>query len=83
MIAQLKRAAFRSPGKDAPVPARRAKLSINVSTVVSERLRDLAYRHRLSESSIVEVALKNLFGSDDDSQLGALLRQRGATLRSR
>jgi len=62
---------------------RRAKLSINVSGDISERLRYLAHGQRLSESSIVEVALKSLFGHGDDAELGTLLRQRGASLRSK
>jgi len=62
---------------------KRAKLSINVSGDVSEHLRNLAYKHRLSESSIVEVALKGLFGHGDDAHIGTLLRQQGATLRSK
>jgi hypothetical protein len=36
---------------------RRSKLSVNVNYDISERLRNLAYTHRLSESSIVEIAL--------------------------
>ena len=63
--------------------AKRAKLSINVNHDVSERLRNLAYSHRLSESSIVEIALKQLFLKGDDTQIGALLNRLGATLKSK
>ncbi|HME82869.1 MAG TPA: hypothetical protein VKF82_12465 [Candidatus Eremiobacteraceae bacterium] len=66
-----------------PREQKRAKLSVNVSAGVSDHLRNLAYKHRLSESSIVEVALKTLFVGGDDEQLGVVLRQNGATLRSR
>lgn len=59
----------------------RNKLSVNVGHDISERLRSLAYAHRLSESSIVEVALTMFFARGDDAMLGVLLRELGATLR--
>ena len=61
----------------------RNKLSVNVGHDISERLRSLAYTHRLSESSIVEVALTMFFARGDDALLGVLLRELGATLRRR
>ena len=57
------------------------KLSVNVSYEVGQRLKRLAFEQRLSESSIVEVALMLLFGRGDDEHLGVFLRQRGASLR--
>jgi hypothetical protein len=63
--------------------AARSKLSVNVSHDISERLRSLAYTHRLSESSIVEVALTMFFARGDDELLGVILKQLGATLRRR
>ena len=63
--------------------AARSKLSVNVSHDISERLRSLAYTHRLSESSIVEVALSMFFARGDDEVLGVILKQLGATLRRR
>lgn len=59
----------------------RSKLSVNVAHDISERLRSLAYTHRLSESSIVEVALAMFFARGDDALLGVILKQLGATLR--
>jgi len=59
----------------------RHKLSVNVDRDISERLRSLAYAHRLSESSIVEVALTMFFARGDDALLGVILRELGATLR--
>jgi hypothetical protein len=59
----------------------RSKLSLNVSHEISERLRSLAYSHRLSESSIVEVALTMFFARGDDALLGAILKELGASLR--
>jgi hypothetical protein len=61
----------------------RSKLSVNVAHDISERLRSLAYTHRLSESSIVEVALAMFFARGDDALLGVILKQLGATLRRR
>jgi len=58
------------------------KLSVNVSTEVGGRLRKLAFDERLSESSIVEIALSQLFGKNpNDGALGRFLRDHGATLR--
>lgn len=68
------------------VPAsheRRCKLSVNVSYDIAERLRNLAYLHRLSESSIVEIGLAMFFARGDDELLGVLLKQLGATRRSK
>jgi hypothetical protein len=69
----------REAGSDSA--ASRSKLSVNVSHDISERLRDLAYIHRLSESSIVEVALTMFFARGDDELLGVMLKQLGAVLR--
>jgi hypothetical protein len=57
------------------------KLSVNVSAEQGERLRTLAFEQRVSESSIVQVALHLFFGQGEDRQLGATLREHGATLR--
>jgi|SRR5579863_5240444 len=64
-------------------PATRSKLSVNVNHQISERLRSLAYNYRLSESSIVEIALTIFFARGDDALLGLLLKQLGATRRSK
>ena len=57
------------------------KLSVNVSGELGERLRNLAFEQRLSESSIVQVALQLFFARGDDALLGMLLKELGATLR--
>ena len=62
-----------------PTPA--VKLSVNVSGGVGDALRRLAFDERLSESSIVEVALTELFSHNDGPGLGNFLRARGASLR--
>jgi predicted transcriptional regulator len=63
--------------REAPV-----KLSVNVSPEIGSRLRRLAFDERLSESSIVEVALGQLFAKiATDAGLGRFLREHGASLR--
>jgi hypothetical protein len=71
---------------DAPVTSRyghQVKLSVNVPPDVGERLRALAFEHRLSGSSIIQVALRQFFARGDDTTLGVLLRELGASLRRR
>ena len=65
----------------APVEPDLVKLSVNVSGEIGTRLREVAFQQRLSESSIVEVALGLLFRRSDGQSLGSVLRQHGATLR--
>ena len=65
---------------DAPAP-NTMKLSINVSHEIGNRLRRLAFERRVSESSIVEVALQALYADRDDHQMAHVLREGGATLR--
>jgi len=57
------------------------KLSVNVSAEQGERVRTLAFEQRVSESSIVQVALQLLFMRGNDVLVGDLLREKGATLR--
>jgi hypothetical protein len=63
-----------------PAPAV-SKLSANVDADLYERLRELAHIHRVSESSIVDVALRRFFALGDDVALGPILHASGATLR--
>ncbi|HEY1727426.1 MAG TPA: hypothetical protein VGG22_03485 [Candidatus Baltobacteraceae bacterium] len=65
----------------APAAPEVVKLSVNVSEEIGTRLRQVAFEQRLSESSIVEVALGLLFRRSDGPTLGSVLRQHGATLR--
>ena len=57
------------------------KLSINVAEDLGTRLRTLAFNERVSESSIVEVALALFYEAGDDEALAEQLRARGASLR--
>jgi predicted transcriptional regulator len=60
-----------------------AKLSINVPEALGDRLRTFAFAHRLSGSSIIQVALEEFFARGDDIALAILLRESGASLRRR
>src|ERR1700720_4119698 len=73
------RVSFRLPPADHPSPI--GKLSANVDVELYERLRELAHVHRVSESSIVDLALRRFFAVGDDGALGAILHESGATLR--
>lgn len=57
------------------------KFSVNLHHEIGNRLKEAAFQLRLSESSIVEVALKELFSRISPDLLEAFLRQNGASLR--
>lgn len=59
------------------------RFTVNLSAEIARELRDVAERHRVSESSIVEIALRQLLRRVNASALGAFLRDRGACLRRR
>jgi hypothetical protein len=64
-----------------PDQPRAVKLSVNVSAETGGRLRKVAFEERLSESSIVEIALELLFARTTDTTVGKFLREHGASLR--
>ncbi|GAC1300199.1 MAG: hypothetical protein NVSMB19_06320 [Vulcanimicrobiaceae bacterium] len=66
---------------DAPGTPSTVKLSVNVSHAIGGRLRKIAFDERLSESSIVEIALELLFAESSDVHIGKFLHDRGASLR--
>ncbi len=68
------------PSPDAS-PPKAMKFSINLAADVGSELKRIAFDQRLSESSIVEVALRQLLGRVSPEALGAFLRRNGATLR--
>jgi predicted transcriptional regulator len=72
------RAVFESLSEAEDLPV---KLSVNVSADVGQRLRRIAFEERLSESSIVEIALMDFFGRMSEVEVGSYLRAQGATLR--
>jgi hypothetical protein len=70
------------PSSDAAVAAGKSiKLSVNVSGETGKRLRRIAYGERLSESSIVQIALTLMFDKMSDATVGTFLREQGASLR--
>lgn len=64
-------------------PANALKFSINLSSQVGSELRRVAFEERVSESSVIEIALLQLFGKVSSERLGAFLKQHGACLRRR
>jgi hypothetical protein len=59
------------------------RFTVNISAEVGEELRDIAFTHRVSESSIVEIALRQLFRRVNGAALGTFLHDHGACLRRR
>lgn len=59
------------------------KFSINISAEVGAELRRIAFEERVSESSIIEIALRQLFRKVSPDRLGMFLKQNGACLRRR
>ena len=67
-----------------------AKPAVRIATVshtldvkLAERLREFAFRQRVSESAVIEHALRGFFDDGSDADLGTTLRKAGATLRRR
>lgn len=59
------------------------RFTVNIAQDVGDQLKEIAFENRVSESSIIEVALRQLFRRVGTGQLGAFLRQNGACLRRR
>ncbi|GAC1389938.1 MAG: hypothetical protein NVSMB31_06380 [Vulcanimicrobiaceae bacterium] len=57
------------------------KLSINVTQDIGLRLKRLAFDHDVSESSIIEIALREFLAQEPRRGWENTLRQKGATLR--
>lgn len=57
------------------------RFTVNLSAEIATELRDIAARHRVSESSVVEIALRQLVRRVSGPALGIFLRDRGACLR--
>ena len=55
------------------------KLSVSLDPDIRQRLRELAYKHEVSASSIIEIALEQLF-ERGERKLAEVIRERG-TLR--
>lgn len=59
------------------------RMTLNLSSDVGGRVRDIAHVNRVSESSVVEIALRHLFSHIPAEAIGTYLRQHGACLRRR
>ena len=59
------------------------RFTVNIAQDVGDQLKEIAFENRVSESSIIEVALRQLFRRVGPAQLGAFLRLNGACLRRR
>jgi len=57
------------------------KMSINVPASLGRRVKQLAFNAEVSESAIVEAALRKLIDAKSDSVLTKQLKREGATLR--
>jgi hypothetical protein len=57
------------------------KFSVNLHHEIGNHLKEAAFQLRLSESSIVEVALRELFARIEPDRLEPFLRENGASLR--
>ena len=62
-------------------PQNSQRFTVNLSAEIGRELRKIADRHRVSESSVVEIALRHLLRRVSDHGLGTFLRDRGACLR--
>jgi hypothetical protein len=59
------------------------RFTVNISQDVGDQLKAIAFENRVSESSVIEVALRQLFRRVTPPALGSFLRQNGACLRRR
>jgi hypothetical protein len=64
-------------------PDHAQRITVNLSAEVSDELRSIAVRCSVSESSIVEIALRQLFRRVGPAALGSFLREHGGCLRRR
>ncbi|MBV8074706.1 MAG: hypothetical protein JO140_04680 [Candidatus Eremiobacteraeota bacterium] len=81
---QTKRAG-NAPALPAPVHPQStvAKVSHTLEVDLAERLREFAFRERISESAVIEYALQRFFLSAREVTLGTSLRESGAGRRRR
>jgi hypothetical protein len=74
-----------APERPAAVAERKtlriSTVSHTLDTDVAERLRYFAFHQRVSESAVIEFALRQFFEAADDASLGRRLRDSGAALR--
>jgi hypothetical protein len=64
-------------------PENAQRITVNLSGDIGDQLRSIASECRVSESSVVEIALRQLFRRVGPPALGMFLRERGGCLRRR
>ena len=64
-------------------PGNAERITANLSAEISEQLHRVAERCRVSESALVEIALRDLFRRVGPDALSTFLRERGGCLRRR
>lgn len=64
-------------------PADAQRFTVNIAAEVAEELRNIAATHRVSESSVVEISLRQLFRRIPPATMGSFLHDHGACLRRR
>lgn len=57
------------------------KIGGMVANEIADRLKTIAFTSRLSESVILEMALRSFFGDRSDAEIGMMLRANGARRR--
>jgi hypothetical protein len=62
-------------------PTDAERITVNLAADISQALHGVAERHRVSESSIVEIALRELFRRVSPLALGNFLHENGGCLR--
>ena len=60
-----------------------ARIPPIIEAALSQRLEELAFRQRVSESSVIECALLLFFQTGSDEQLAGLVRRNSAAQRRR
>lgn len=64
-------------------PGNAQRVTVNLSREIGEELRSIAHRCSVSESSVVEIALRQLLRRVSPTALAAFLREHGGCLRRR
>ena len=78
-----RRAASPSLSPNLGDPRRARRITVNLSDEIDAHLHAVAERCRVSESALVEIALRDLFRRVGPEVLSAFLRERGGCLRRR
>ena len=83
-MANDRAARFRSPlSAEVGDPQHAQRFTVNLAGEIAQELRRTAEKYRVSESSIVEIALRQLLRRVNPAILGAFLHEHGGCLRRR